>query len=162
MLDQSTKMVKKIFSDVLSSLAFMFTEEEDGGAAWPGPSWMECSIGYRGTVSGTLRMRCTRRFATQLAANLLGIDDSDENADSSAEDAVKEFMNIVCGQFVTAMFGTEEVFDLTIPEVEERAAMPDTAKGSDVEYAKMMVEGEPVQLAHFAPEEPARVLDEIL
>lgn len=154
MQNQATETLTTIFSEVLADLAFMFTDEEPGELTLGG-EWLETTIGYTGCHTGVLRLRCTRVFSIQLAANLLGLDPEDIDTKRSAHDAVKEFMNIVCGQFITAAYGTEEVFDLTIPQVVELPEMPDLKAGGGTEESILSVDGQFVQLAHLPDQVPA-------
>lgn len=149
MQEQKTATLTTTFSEVLANLAFMFTDEEPEEPSGD-DLWLEALITYQGPVNGTLRFRCTRDFSRHLAANLLGLDAAEEITESQANDVAKEFLNIVCGQFVTATHGTEDVFDLTIPEIRELAEMPDLSDTNEVEgeVATMFVEGHPVQLAY--------------
>lgn len=155
MQDQKTATLALIFSEVLANLAFMFTDEDPGDPP-AGDVWLETTIAYSGPVSGTLRLRCTRDFSTRLAANLLGTDPGDRDAEQSASDAVKELMNILCGQFITAAHGAEEVFSLTIPEIVELSETPDLTAGEGataplqgVETSAVSVDGQFVQLSHL-------------
>jgi hypothetical protein len=137
-----------IFSDVLADLAFLFTDEA------PPPdtaedTWLETTIGYRGPVSGDLTFRCPQPFTHLLAANLLGADPQTGVAEEQAHDAVKEFMNIVCGQLVTALHGTDEVFTLTIPGVRLLATPPDLTWNDDDHVSTLWVEGCQLQLLYF-------------
>ncbi len=100
-------------------------------------------------MAGTLRLRCTREFSTRLAANLLGTDVGDAGAEQQPNDAVKEFVNIVCGQFITAAHGTEEVFNLTIPKIAELPDTPDLSARAGVEVSVLSVDGQFVQLSHL-------------
>src|SRR5690606_5615893 len=120
----TTRTLTAIFSEVLANLAFLFTDDEELETT-PDEVWLETTISYHGPESGTLRFRCTRDFCVLLAANLLGIDSEDETAVRQSEDAVREFMNIVCGQFVTSMFGSDHVYNLSIPKSVELAEVPD-------------------------------------
>ena len=148
--DQKTATLTTIFSEVLADLAFMFNDDVDE-APTPvaGDVWLEAEISYHGPQRGTLRFRCPRLFSEQLAANLLGIDiDSTEASDQSA-DAVKEFMNIVCGQLITAIHGTEAVFDLTIPTLRELSETPSMPDEQDANSSTLVVEEQRLHLAYF-------------
>jgi len=147
MQQQKTATLATIFSEILADLAFMFSEEDDTDLL-SGEEWLETSINYEGTVSGTLRFWCTQAFSVVLASNLLGIDPDDENASSQARDAAKELMNIICGQFVTAVHGTDDVFELSIPHIEGLSETPDCAEAQDSEVAAFIVDGEQVRLSH--------------
>ncbi len=146
--EQKTATLATIFSEVLANLAFMFDDEEDHEPV-SGEVWLETTIEYRGSVGGCLRFWCSRDFSVLLAANLLGVDSNDEDAGAQGEDAVREFMNIVCGQLVTAVYSADEVFNLTIPETRELAETPDLDKGTDGEVASLSVEGHCLQIQHI-------------
>ena len=65
-----------------------------------------------------------------------------------AEDAVKEFMNILCGQFVTAVHGTRDVFNLTIPEIVELPQMPNMDLADTAVSSTLCVDGYRVQVVY--------------
>lgn len=136
-----------VFSDVLQTLAFMFTDEGPIEPS-PGDIWLETKIAYRGPVCGRLRLWCPRPFSQNLAANLLGIDVPEDVSDQASEDAVKEFMNVLCGQYVTSAHGSDAVFKLTIPEVTQLSESPDIQNVCGDETACLSVEGTPVVLVY--------------
>lgn len=149
MQDQETSKLTTILSEVLANLAFVCADDQ-GVDPPAGERWLATTIRYKGPVAGSLRLICTRGFAVQVAAILLGIDPSDDLARQESDDAVKEFMNILCGQLVTAVHGTEDVYNLTIPEVVELSAVPEfgTRCETPAEESLLSVNGEPVQLFH--------------
>lgn len=153
MAEPNSKTLTKIFSEVLANLAFLF---EDGTAAasggdTPAIRWYT-RISYFGRCAGALCLVSPPAFAELLAANLLGLEKDDPGLAGSAEDAVKEFMNILCGQFVTAVYGPQDVFNLSIPVVEtETDPLPDGAVQTD----ELWVEGQPVRVTWCAVETAA-------
>lgn len=148
MLKQEAQTLTAIFSDVLANLAFMFTEDDLAESA-PGEIWIETEIRYEGPECGTLLFRCARDFCVLLAANLLGVDAENDAAATQSEDAVKEFMNIICGQFVTATFGSDDVYNLSIPVTRELPQSPDLELGHGEPFVSTLsVDGFRVQLAH--------------
>lgn len=154
MLQQRTATATTIFSEVLANLAFMFVED-DAPAVAPEDRWMETTIGYHGSACGSLRFLCTEGFARLLAANLLAIDPSDPAAGARAGDAAKEFMNIVCGQLVTTLHGSDKVFDITIPESRLLDSAPDLDAVGTLDHCTFSVEGYPVQLTYTPDQRPA-------
>lgn len=145
---EQTKLptLTEIFSEILANLAFMFTDDDDADLD-PADTWIETSISYVGPQGGLLRFTCTRAFTGQLAANLLGVDPEDEEAEVKSEDAVKEFMNILCGQWVTASLGTQDVYNLTIPQCKE-VSPPDPAAAADPHTTALSVNATRVWLTH--------------
>ena len=108
----------EVFCDVLMKYAFMFgdisTKEE-----FPvdGTNYLHATIDFTGYRSGTLGISTSSDLCVQLAANVLGVDPDDENSINDAADALEELINIVCGQFLTTVFGEELIFDLSPPSV---------------------------------------------
>lgn len=147
MWEQEATTLKKVFSEVLADLAFMFTDQEECRRPSAGPV-LETTITYHGPCSGSLQLRCPRDFSTRLAANLLGTDPQHADVAEAAADAVREFMNIVCGQFITAAHGSEDVFNLSIPRIVELTDPGLPVTGADPGSCVLAVEGEPVQLFH--------------
>ncbi|MCP4590013.1 MAG: chemotaxis protein CheX [bacterium] len=152
MQEQKTATLTAIFSDVLANLAFMFSDDDGEATPAAGSIWLETEIAYHGPQRGTLRFWCTRDFSTKLSANLLGGDPEDDDAEAQAVDAVKEFMNIVCGQLITAIHGTESVFDLTIPTLKELVETPRFCEDQDTATSTLFVDSQPLHLA-YVPDE---------
>ncbi|MBN1344757.1 MAG: chemotaxis protein CheX [Phycisphaerae bacterium] len=137
----------KIFSNILSDMAFMFVAEPDETA--PAAKFtLKTRIGYSGPKSGTLELRCGGRFAAALAANLLGVEPNDSAADQGRLDALKELMNVVCGNFVTELYGADDLFELTIPEV--TPVLPDEPDepDADAEIHRFVAEDVLIELSH--------------
>ena len=150
MQDQKTLTLTTVLSEVLANLAFMFTD--DGEFEPPvGQRWLETVISYEGSVSGSLRLACTATFTEKLAANLLGMDSGEETTEQESIDAVKEFMNVVCGQYVTTLCGAEEVFNLGIPEAVELTSEPGLGshENQSDETAVLSVEGQWLKVLHI-------------
>jgi hypothetical protein len=136
-----------VVTDVLGDLAFMVSDGEP--AEMPhGAVWLQCEVSYEGPVHGTLCCWCTRDFAIQLAANLLGIEVDEGDAQAAAEDAVREFMNVLCGQLLTAWYGKQAVFAVTIPVVRECAEPQRYPGGNDESRCQVSISGEPFCCAH--------------
>jgi CheY-specific phosphatase CheX len=147
MQDQKAATLATIFSEVLQNLAFMFSDDDEAEAA-PSDHWLETQIGYTGPRRGSLRLRCPRDFSVLLAGNLLGVDPQADDSEQQACDAVKEFMNILCGQLITAVHGTEDVFDLSIPVIREIEDTPDFDDTGGGQAASFIVQGHPLQVVY--------------
>ena len=114
----ATATLTTTLSEVLAELAFLFVDDNEPepiGAS----RWLKTSISYSGPSNGTLRMGCSEEFASLLATNLLGMEEGDDLPGGQANDAVKEFMNILCGRYITDVYGTQDVYNLSIPEISE-------------------------------------------
>lgn len=147
MSQANTVTLREIFSDILANLAFMFTDDELPEVAVD-EVWFETTIRYEGPTQGHLRLRCAQSFMTSLAGNLLGIDPDDSEADVKSVDAVKELMNILCGQLVTQFYGSDAVFNLSIPECNQLDAPPDLDERDTDDAFSLTVNESRVRLIH--------------
>ena len=118
MSSEHTDMLTRVFCDVLEKMAFMFgdpAEPEEMPESVPEP--LVASISFEGPVKGALHLAVSRSMSIEIAANSLGMDPEDPEVASKGEDALKELLNVVCGNVLTELAGEEPVFDLSIPEL---------------------------------------------
>lgn len=133
----------RLLSDVLGDLAFMIADDPPPAPS-PGALWLHGAIRFDGGAHhGTARVWCSRVFAQRLAANLLGLEPGEGTVQVGAEDALREFLNVLCGQLVTTWYGTQDVFNLSIPEVTEALDPPPPPDPTAV-HCRVQVDGEPV------------------
>lgn len=112
------EVLVKEFSDVLEHMAFLFAEPVAVDEAPPPSEGLLVSIGFSGPFQGRLRLAMPSPMSVDLAANFLGIE-ADEAADPNiVHDAIKELLNVTCGHVLTSLAGTEPVFSLAPPHVE--------------------------------------------
>lgn len=136
-----------VVTDVLGDLAFMVSDDQPANLP-AGAVWLRCDASYDGPARGTVCCWCTRDFAIQLAANLLGTEPDEGDAQIVAEDAVREFMNVLCGQLVTTWHGKDDVYDLAIPTVRKCIETPQPPAVEDGTYCRLSVSGEPFYCAY--------------
>lgn len=103
-------------ADILESAAYFSSAPADTRDAWPGDA-IEAALTFRGPASGMLRLRSTPAFAAELAANMLGLELGDPEAEAQARAALGELLNIVTGALVAQWFGVDHVCQLGIPQV---------------------------------------------
>ncbi len=141
--------LQTIFSDILSDMAFIFVADPDDGVSL-GEYTLQVRVSYKGPQNGILQLRCDGRFAAVVAANLLGVDEEDSAAEQGRLDALKELMNVVCGNLVTELYGTEGLFELTIPEVTAILPGEEQERAEGAEAHVFVAEGGlPVELTHI-------------
>ncbi|MCA9245027.1 MAG: chemotaxis protein CheX [Phycisphaerales bacterium] len=137
----SEAQLTRVLDDVLGGLAFLIRDDET--ALPEGQSWWQCLGSYSGDASGVVRCSCSRGFAAMLAQNLLGAEAGEAVDDETATDALREFMNVLCGNLVTSIHGSTGVFDIGIPQVTELESAPSEATMEPIR-ARFSIEGEPV------------------
>lgn len=140
-------MVTEVFCDVVESLAFMFGEaadEDELPASAAG--YILATMSFSGPMTGRIELAVPREMRVEIAANVLGVDPDDEQAVSGADDALKELLNVTCGQVLTRLAGEEPVFDLSVPVVSDLGDVAWTAMTQAPDVAKVVVDESPALL----------------
>lgn len=120
MSDERKTILTRVFTDVLEQMAFMFGDRsspEEFQACFD--EMILARMDYRGDLRGTLWLAVPVAMCPELAANFLGTDPENAVERRIYVDALKELLNVTCGNVLTAIAGEEPVFDLTVPEVTE-------------------------------------------
>ena len=132
---------------VLERFAFLMGDPPEPGdrpPAFPSPSWL-VTIAFTGPRAGVIGIVVPPALAAQAAANLHGVEPS-QTTEEQAVDAVKELLNIVCGNYLHEIEGNKPLFDLSSPAHQavawERAAQYVQGKTQ----AALVVEGSPLLL----------------
>jgi hypothetical protein len=110
---------------VLEAAAFIFTDRMGDGDKPALDTWQAegVSLRFSGKPSGIVHMWVSNGFARCVAANMLGIDQESGAAQEKGLDALKEMLNMIVGNFLTAAFGEALVFELGLPEKTSPAFM---------------------------------------
>jgi chemotaxis protein CheY-P-specific phosphatase CheC len=74
-------------------------------------------IEYTGEHAGELGLIIEKPLATLMAARILGMEHTKDVYDDMIEDALRELLNVVCGHFVTLMYGYAPVLKISLPKV---------------------------------------------
>lgn len=147
-MDEKLAIVKDCAMRILERAAFLFSDEIAENCI-PGTdaSWIGKGVGleYQGPVVGEIRLWVGSGLPKMIAANMLGMEDESTIGDKEQSDAVKEILNILAGIFITEAFGTEPVFQLSIPAELDMDDYLQSLKSP--EHTWLMVEGEPVLIS---------------
>lgn len=128
MSDRIKKIVARESVQTLEKLAFIFAMPEDEDIAPEEGETIDAVIRFSGPFSGTLMMLYPQSDLDELAANMLGLDGEEEISGEQKLDALKETINIVCGNVLPAIGGKEAIFDIDPPSIlETPGARPDIA-----------------------------------
>ena len=71
---------------------------------------------YSGGMTGSISLIVPDDVCPEIAANVLGKDPDDAIVAAQSADALKEVLNVLCGNILTAVAGESPVFDLSVPE----------------------------------------------
>ena len=129
MKTEHVQTLGETFCRVLEQLAFMFPEPA-AKSELPTHTgeYVSVSMGFKGVFNGTLRLAAPSAICAEIAVNMLGMDLDDEEVAAKGLDALKEVLNVTCGNILTEIAGDEAVFALDIPE----ATIMDASGWSDL------------------------------
>lgn len=115
MSEQIKEILRRVAEDVMEKLAFLlsFGSEESSQS----DTFAAASISFSGSVRGTLIMTISDQVLPQLAGNMLGLDDDEETTNEQQQDAVKELINVICGNLLPAISGKQHIFHIEPPRL---------------------------------------------
>jgi CheY-specific phosphatase CheX len=115
MNSQLEPILYKIASKTLEQLAFLFSSPEEVNCCPNYDKVLVASISFTGHFSGTVRMMIYSEVLDELTENMLGVDDAAELTLDQKHDALKETINIVCGNLLPLIGGKRSLFSIGSP-----------------------------------------------
>jgi CheY-specific phosphatase CheX len=113
---------------IFEEMAFLLPTPVDGSIGSV-PSLM-ASVNYRGPFGGRVLVRVTKDVLPLIACNMLGLDEAP--AESMERDALGEIANVICGNVLPAIGGSDEVFHLDAPLFFESATPEEPVRPEEV------------------------------
>ena len=140
--------------DTFASLAFLllaFDEVPDDQDA----ACTVVKVAFTGPECGTLLLSVPTEALEELASNMLGVGPEDPPPDASQQvDALKELLNVVCGNLLPEVAGAEAVFNVGAPELQDGSRIPDTYDGcGKAAGARLCLDAGQAELALFVDEQ---------
>jgi chemotaxis protein CheY-P-specific phosphatase CheC len=111
--------IGSIFLDTVETLTFMFGDPVDkDDVPHMDVEWSQTRIDFKGAKSGYLALTVPSAVCTEIAANIMGLDEEEITDSSVSFDALKELLNVVSGHIVPSLQGEDNDFVLSIPSLE--------------------------------------------
>jgi len=117
MNEKINDIILKITSETLEKLAFMFASLYDPEESTEEDPDTKVSVSFNGPFSGTLELKISKEVLSEIAVNMLGVDDEDEIEPDDKNDALKETINVICGNIMPAIGGKQAVFNIDAPRI---------------------------------------------
>lgn len=119
-----------VMVETLEKLAFLFAtpadeagmEDRDGG----GPM-QAVRVAFTGPFRGEVELGLSPPVLDELTANMLGSEEGDPPSTEERHDALKELANVVCGNLLPVIGGSEAEFSIAAPRI------ADTTGGGEAE-----------------------------
>ena len=119
-----SQILSEVAAETLEQLAFIFSfaEDPEEDAIWD-EDVTGCHVTFSGPHQGEILLVINSAVLPELAANMLGMDDDEEPPQEHQEDALKEALNVICGNLLPKIGGVEAVFDISAPAIHPVAEM---------------------------------------
>ena len=119
MLSIDNEILTESISEVLEKMAFMMLMPPEEPLPSPEQS-IRVTMRFTGLVSGQIDLLAGNELIEMMAANFMGVEPDDPEANDKRVDAFKEILNTVCGVLLPRLASSPaDVFDITIPEAQE-------------------------------------------
>jgi CheY-specific phosphatase CheX len=155
MNERVTEILSAVAIETLKRLAFLFSFPQDDNNRFMSNS-MAASISFKGPFSGRLVMKMSALAALELSANMLGIDEIDEEKATIEQqsDAIKETLNVICGNLLPVIGGNRVEFCINAPQIisqanDEEGTPENKDEGMPFAMAKLLIDEEPCELYMF-------------
>ncbi|MDJ0854929.1 MAG: chemotaxis protein CheX [Desulfobacterales bacterium] len=111
-------ILAEVASATLEQLAFVFSfpDDPDENAIWE-EDVTGCHVTFSGPHQGEIFLAVNSAVLPELASNMLGMDDDEEPPKEHQEDALREALNVICGNLLPKIGGVEAVFDISVPAI---------------------------------------------
>lgn len=117
MEQQLKSILMAVANDTLEKLAFLFAFADEGrDHDSPDPAVVG-RVKFDGYFDGFLMMRISECVIPELTSNMLGLDDGAQISQAQQQDALKELLNIICGNALPAIAGDDVEFNIATPEL---------------------------------------------
>ncbi len=119
-----SQLLSEVAAETLEQLAFIFSfsDDPDENAIW-NENVTGCHLTFSGHHQGEILLAINSAVLPELAANMLGMDDDEEPSQEHQEDALREALNVICGNLLPKIGGVEAVFDISAPAIHPGAEM---------------------------------------
>lgn len=108
------ELLAGVTRSVLGDAAFLFCDDADDAQKLDG-RFAEATIAFEAPSPGRVTLRLPWPLAVEAAANLLGCERDDPEADENALAAVGELLNMISGPALEAWFGAAAKWSLGVP-----------------------------------------------
>lgn len=133
MTEQIREALSQVAVDTFEKLAFIFAFPEDGEPGQQMEDMVSAGVVFSGPFSGQVTIRISGAVLPELAANMLGMDDEADVTLDQQYDALKETLNVVCGNLLPVIAGQEPIFHMEMPRILPKDEMPATEALSRVQ-----------------------------
>ncbi len=112
----SKQLIIQVAQEIFETLAFLSTRPVEEVEQFKGERLI-MGVEYSGPIAGILILDVPVAMLPELAANMLGVDLGEQGDDQQQRDALGELANVLCGNLLGQLAGTEQSFNLQAPKM---------------------------------------------
>jgi len=101
--------------DTLEKLAFLFAVPLEGPAPEDTRELATVRVRFSGPLCGGMQLGLSRPLLAELAGNMLGADDGSALSADEQHDALRELINVICGNLLPVIGGGTAEFNIQTP-----------------------------------------------
>jgi chemotaxis protein CheX len=109
------KILREVAEDMFASLAYLMPASEAAHVAADSGPRARVRVAFSGPFMGCLVLCVDLWMLPILAANMLGLMDADSTSREQQQDALKELLNVICGNLLPRIASPQEVFHVHAP-----------------------------------------------
>ena len=117
MKNRLNEILYSVAEQIFESLAFLLLAPEEDAPIPDGARGVTASIMFDGAFKGTLFLCVSEEMLPAIATNMLGLMDDETLPAPQQRDALKELLNVVCGNFLPQVAGADAVFNVHAAEI---------------------------------------------
>jgi CheY-specific phosphatase CheX len=110
-------ILSDVVVDTLEKLAFLFAVPLEGPAPVDTRELATVRVRFSGPLCGGMQLSLSRPVLAELAGNMLGADDATALSADEQHDALRELVNIICGNLLPLIGGKNAEFHIQTPFV---------------------------------------------
>lgn len=122
MSERIKEILRRVAEEVMEKLAFLLSFSEEDEEQLPDAEDLTLvSISFSGFMQGVLVMAVSNGMLPKLAGNMLGLDEDEEETTAEQQhDALKELVNVICGNLLPAIGEKQHVCHIDTPMIVAR------------------------------------------
>ena len=142
----------RVAAETMESLALMFLVPEEDATVFGIMPDRVARVDFAGPFDGSLTITFSDELMIELAGNMLGAIDVSEVSAEQQDDALKELLNVICGNLLPQVAGNEAVFKVCSPRILTNAG--EDSEHEEVGDARLFLENGLVEVT-FAVADPS-------
>ena len=110
-------ILTEVVVDTLEKLAFLFAAPLEEAASEDTEKLATVRVRFSGPVCGEMQLSLSRPVQAELAGNMLGAEDGSALSEDEQHDALRELINVICGNLLPMIGGGAAEFNIQTPTV---------------------------------------------